>query len=134
MSTVGITLPFAGLQLSEHRDVVIRLAEAGFGEMSTGEANGVDGLSTLLLCGAWRPELVLSGSVVAAFTRGPSIMASTAAGFAEAAPGRARFGIGAGSDRIVQGWNGIPFEKPYSRVANTLRFVRAALTGAHVRA
>jgi probable F420-dependent oxidoreductase len=129
MSTVGVTLPFPGLPLHQHRDVVGRLADAGFGEVSTGEANGLDGLSTLLMCAAWRPELVLSCSVVSAFTRGPSIMTSTAAGFAEAAPGKARFGIGAGSDRIVQGWNGIPFERPYSRVAHTLRFLRTALAG-----
>ena len=129
MRTVGVTLPFREVPLHQHRDLVDRLAEAGFGEVSTGESNGLDGLSTLLLCAAWRPELVLSCSVVSAFTRGPSIMAGTAAGLAEAAPGRARFGIGAGSDRIVQGWNGIPFERPYSRVAHTLRFVRAALAG-----
>jgi probable F420-dependent oxidoreductase len=86
------------------------------------------------MCAAWRPELIVSCSVVSAFTRGPSIMASTAAGLAEAAPGRARFGIGAGSDRIVAGWNGIPFERPFSRVANTLRFLRTALAGERVTA
>jgi alkanesulfonate monooxygenase SsuD/methylene tetrahydromethanopterin reductase-like flavin-dependent oxidoreductase (luciferase family) len=56
-------------------------------------------------------------------------MASTAAALAEVAPGRARFGIGSGSDRIVQGWNGIPFVAPYSRVAHTLRVLRAVLAG-----
>lgn len=129
MRTVGVTLPFNGVPLHQHRELVGRLADSGFGEVSTGEANGIDGLSTLLMCAAWRPELIVSCSVVSAFTRGPSIMASTAAGLAEAAPGRARFGIGAGSDRIVQGWNGIPFERPYSRVANVLRFLRATLSG-----
>jgi probable F420-dependent oxidoreductase len=129
MRQVGVTLPFDGLPLHQHREAVHRLAEAGVGEVSTGESNGLDGLSPLLLASAWRPELILSVSVVSAFTRGPSIMASTAAALAEAAPGRARFGIGAGSDRIVQGWNGIPFTKPYSRVAHTLRVLRAALSG-----
>jgi probable F420-dependent oxidoreductase len=129
MSTVGVTLPFTGLSLHEHRPYVDRLADAGFGEVSTGEVNGIDGLSTLLMCAAWRPELVVSASVVSAFTRGPSILASTAAGLAEAAPGRARFGIGAGSDRIVQDWNGVPFTTPYSKVAHTLRFLRGVLNG-----
>lgn len=129
MSLVGVTLPIDGLPLHQHREAVDRLAEAGIGEVSTGESNGLDGLSPLLLASAWRPELTLSALVVSAFTRGPSIMASTAAALAEAAPGRARFGIGAGSDRIVQGWNGIPFDKPYSRVMHTLRVLRAALSG-----
>lgn len=129
MRTVGVTLPFKGVPLHQHRPVVERLADAGFGEVSTGESNGLDGMSMLLMAAAWRPELVVSASVLSAFTRGPSILASTAAGLAEAAPGRARFGIGAGSDRIVQGWNGIPFDRPYSRVAHTLRFLRTVLGG-----
>ena len=129
MSTVGVTLPFNGVPLHQHRPLIERLADAGFGEVSTGEANGLDGMSMLLMAAAWRPELVVSASVLSAFTRGPSILASTAAGLAEAAPGRARFGIGAGSDRIVQGWNGIPFERPYSKVAHTLRFLRTVLNG-----
>jgi probable F420-dependent oxidoreductase len=129
MSQVGVTLPIAGLPLHQHRDAVVRLAEAGVREVSTGEANGYDALTPLVLASAWRPDLTLSVSVVSAFTRGPTVMAATAAALAEAAPGRAWFGIGAGSDRIVQGWNGIPFERPYSRVAHTLRVLRAALSG-----
>ena len=38
-------------------------------------------------------------------------------------------GIGSSSDRIVEGWNGIPFEKPLSRVRETLDFLRTALDG-----
>ncbi|HEY4005663.1 MAG TPA: LLM class F420-dependent oxidoreductase [Pseudonocardia sp.] len=129
MSQVGVTLPFDGLPLHQHREAIERLADAGISEVSTGESNGLDALSPLLLAAAWRPELTLTAAVVSAFTRGPSIMASTAAALAEAAPGRARFGIGAGSDRIVEGWNGIPFTKPYSRVAHTLRVLRATLSG-----
>jgi probable F420-dependent oxidoreductase len=129
MSQVGVMLPFDGLPLHQHREAVERLADAGIGEVSTGEANGLDGLTPLVLASAWRPELILSALVVSAFTRGPSILASTAAALAEAAPGRARFGIGAGSDRIVRDWNGIPFTKPYSRVAHTLRVLRVALAG-----
>ncbi|MGE5407551.1 MAG: LLM class flavin-dependent oxidoreductase, partial [Syntrophothermus sp.] len=38
-------------------------------------------------------------------------------------------GIGSSSDRIVAGWNGIPFEKPLTRVRETLGFLQAALAG-----
>jgi probable F420-dependent oxidoreductase len=41
-------------------------------------------------------------------------------------------GIGTSSDVIVESWNGIPFEKPYQRVRDTIRFLRAALTGEKV--
>ena len=38
-------------------------------------------------------------------------------------------GIGSSSDRIVEGWNGIPFERPLSKVRETLEFLRRALDG-----
>ena len=79
MGQVGVMLPFDGLPLHQHRDAVVRLADAGIGEVSTGESNGLDALTPLVLASAWRPELILSALVVSAFTRGPSIMASTAA-------------------------------------------------------
>jgi alkanesulfonate monooxygenase SsuD/methylene tetrahydromethanopterin reductase-like flavin-dependent oxidoreductase (luciferase family) len=48
---------------------------------------------------------------------------------AQAAPGRFAVGIGSSSNVIVEHWNGIPFEKPYARVRDTVRFLRRALRG-----
>ena len=56
----------------------------------------------------------------------------TAATMASAAPGRFALGIGSSSDVIVERWNGVPFEAPYQRVRDTVRFLRAALTGEKV--
>jgi probable F420-dependent oxidoreductase len=128
MGQVGVTVPFEGLTLTEHREPLERLVAAGYTEISTGEVNALDGLTPLILFSGWQPELTLSAAIVSAFTRGPAILAMTAAAMAEAAPGKARFGIGAGSDRIVETWNGVPFVKPYSRVAATLRYLRTILT------
>jgi alkanesulfonate monooxygenase SsuD/methylene tetrahydromethanopterin reductase-like flavin-dependent oxidoreductase (luciferase family) len=63
------------------------------------------------------------------FTRGPALLAQQAAAVADASEGRFALGIGASSDRIVAGWNGIPFERPLSRVSETVDFLRAALVG-----
>jgi probable F420-dependent oxidoreductase len=41
-------------------------------------------------------------------------------------------GVGSSSNVIVENWNGIPFEKPYARVRDTVRFLRRALTGEKV--
>ena len=51
---------------------------------------------------------------------------------AEAAPGRFVFGIGTSSNIIVEDWNGVPFEKPYQRTRDMLRFLRRALRGEKV--
>ena len=57
---------------------------------------------------------------------------STVASLCQAAPGRFALGIGTSSNVIVERWNGIPFDKPYQRVRDTIRFLRAALTGEKV--
>lgn len=124
---LGVTVPLAGLPLSEHRPVLRRLWGAGYREVSTGEVNANDAITPLVLFSAWQSDLTVSCAVVSAFTRGPGLLAMTAATLGEAAPGRSRFGIGAGSDRVVEDWNGVPFTKPYSRVANALRFLRSTL-------
>ena len=71
----------------------------------------------------------LGTGVVGVFQRGPALLAQQAAALADASGGRFVLGIGASSDRIVEGWNGIPFERPLSKVAETVDFLRPALAG-----
>jgi probable F420-dependent oxidoreductase len=76
----------------------------------------------------------LGTAIVPAFTRGPALLAQTVAALAEAAPGRVAAGIGSSSNVIVERWNGIPFQEPYRRTRDVLRFLRLALTGQKVDA
>ena len=71
----------------------------------------------------------LGTGVVGVFTRGPALLAQQAAALADASGGRFALGIGASSDRIVEGWNQIPFERPLTKVSETVDFLRPALAG-----
>jgi probable F420-dependent oxidoreductase len=59
-------------------------------------------------------------------------MAQSAATLADAAPGRFVLGIGSSSNVIVERWNGVPFEQPYRKVRDMVRFLRDAFTGEKV--
>jgi alkanesulfonate monooxygenase SsuD/methylene tetrahydromethanopterin reductase-like flavin-dependent oxidoreductase (luciferase family) len=63
------------------------------------------------------------------YTRGPALLAQSIASMANAAPGRFVAGIGASSNVIVEGWNGMAFDAPYKRVRDTVRFLKRALRG-----
>ena len=63
-------------------------------------------------------------AIVPAFTRAPACLAQSAASLADAAPGRFALGIGSSSDVIVQRWNGVPFQDPYQRVRDVVRFLK----------
>jgi probable F420-dependent oxidoreductase len=125
----GLTLPLPGLPLADHREHV-QLAEAvGYTDFWSGETNGPDGFTPLALSSAWTERARMGTGIVGVFQRGPALLAQEAAALADASRGRFVLGIGSSSDRIVEGWNGIPFEKPLSRVRETLDFLRTALDG-----
>ena len=125
----GLTLPLVGLPLDRHQDLVRRAEAAGYTDLWSGETNGPDGFTPLALAAAWTTEARLGTGVVGVFQRGPALLAQQAAALADASGGRFVLGIGASSDRIVEGWNRIPFERPRSRVSETVDFLRAALAG-----
>jgi len=113
--------------LSEHAELVRRAEAAGYTDLWSGETNGPDGFTPLTLAAAWTSEIRLGTGVVGVFQRGPALLAQQAAALADGSGGRFVLGIGASSDRIVEGWNGIPFEKPLSKVEQTVDFLRPAL-------
>jgi probable F420-dependent oxidoreductase len=124
-----LTVPLASLPLREHRELVRRAEAAGYTDLWSGETQGADGFTPLALCAAWTETVRLGTGVVGVFTRGPALLAQQAAALADASGGRFVLGIGASSDRIVEGWNRMPFQRPLTKVAQTLDFLDAALAG-----
>jgi probable F420-dependent oxidoreductase len=129
MDRWGLTLPLPGLTLADHEELVRRAEAAGYTDLWTGETAGPDGFTPLALGAAWTERARLGTGIVGVFQRGPALLAQQAAALADASQGRFVLGIGSSSDRIVEGWNGIPFERPLSKVRETLDFLEVALKG-----
>src|SRR5215510_15422159 len=129
MQRYGMTIPFDDQPLHAQRDRIVELADLGYTDVWSSEANGADAFTPLALASAWAPTLRLGTAIVPAFTRGPACLAQSVGSLAQAAPGRVALGIGTSSDVIVEGWNGIPFEQPYQRTRDMVRFLRKALSG-----
>jgi probable F420-dependent oxidoreductase len=125
----GLTLPLPGLELADHEEHVKRAEAAGYTDLWSGETAGPDGFTPLALSAAWSERIRLGTGIVGVFQRGPALLAQEAAALSSASRGRFVLGIGSSSDRIVEGWNGIPFEKPLSKVRETLDFLQTALAG-----
>ena len=132
ISRYGMSVPFAGLHLHQHRDALRELVDLGYTDVWSSEADGSDGFTPLALAAAWAPELRLGVAIIPAFTRGPALMAQSAAALADAAPGQFVMGIGSSSNVIVERWNGIPFNEPYKQTRDMVRFLRDAFTGEKV--
>jgi len=125
----GLTVPLPRVALHDHEDLVRRAEAAGYTDLWSGETQGPDGFTPLALASQWTEGARLGTGVVGVFTRGPALLAQQAAALADASEGRFALGIGASSDRIVEGWNDMTFERPLSKVSATVDFLRAAFAG-----
>ena len=127
----GMTVPLPG-HLHAQRDRLSELADLGYTDIWSAESDGADGFTPLTLAAAWEPRLRLGTAIIPAYTRAPACLAQSAASLADAAPGRFALGLGSSSNVIVERWNGIPFEQPYRRVRDMVRFLREAFSGEKV--
>src|SRR6266542_1184019 len=125
----GLTIPLTGVPLGAHAPLLAELTDVGYTDVWSSEVAGTDAFTPLALASTWSPTLRLGTAIAPVFTRGPGLLAMSAAALAEAAPGRFVLGIGASSQVIVRDWNAVPFVDPYGRCRDVVRFLRRGLTG-----
>lgn len=128
----GMTIPFYDRSLAASRDLIAELPGLGYTDAWSAEVNGVDGFVPLAMASEWAPQMRLGSAIVPVSTRGPGLLAMSAATLADLAPERFVLGIGASSPAIVERWNAGEFVKPFARTRDTLRFLRKALAGEKV--
>ncbi|MBU8855876.1 MULTISPECIES: LLM class F420-dependent oxidoreductase [unclassified Micromonospora] len=124
-----MTVPLGGIPLADHAAVYAALDDAGFTDVWSSEVAGTDAFTPLALAAAWSPRLRLGTAITPVFTRGPGLLAMSAAALAEAAPGRFALGVGASSPVVVRDWNAVGYDEPFKRTRDVLRFLRAAVRG-----
>ena len=128
----GLTLPLTGVPIPGQRELIARLPDLGYTDVWSAELNGYDAFTPLAFASQWAPQLRLGTAIVGIYGRAPVTLAVQAGTMADLAPDRFVMGIGTSSKVAVEQWNGIPFEKPYQRSRDMLRFLREALAGGKV--
>src|SRR4029450_13904138 len=93
----GITVPFEGVPLHEHRAWFEELEALGYTDIWSAEAGGSDAFTPLALAAAWAPTPPRGTARVPAYTRGAATLAQTVAAMCQAAPGRFALGLGTSS-------------------------------------
>lgn len=112
-------------------EALVKAADAaGYDDIWTGETNGPDAFTPLAMAASWSDRMRLGTGVAGVFTRGPALLAQQAASLQDASGGRFVLGLGSSSNVIVEKWNGMgPFEKPLTKVRETVEAVRPILEG-----
>ena len=74
-----MTVPLPG-HLHTHREKLGELADLGYTDIWSAEADGGDGFTPLALAAAWEPRLRLGTAILPAYTRAPALMAQIVGG------------------------------------------------------
>ena len=126
---LALTIPFNGVPLHELGPLVRGIDEAGYDSVWSAESTDFDGFTPLVVAAEHSTRLRLATGIVSVYTRGPAILAQTAAALADVSDGRFVLGLGASSNVIVEHWNGIPFRQPLAKVEETVDYLRTVLSG-----
>src|SRR2546428_12648561 len=121
---LGLSVPLDGFALAEHAEIARGAERLGYLDAWSLEADGIDCFAPLAVVGSVT-SMRLGTAIANVFTRGPATLAMCAAGIAEVAPGRFCLGIGAGSQPIVESWNGGGVQPPGAPGPQTRPFPRA---------
>ena len=105
-------------------DAVAEAERLGFDSFWCAEAYGSDALTPLAWWGSQTTRLRLGTGIVQLSARQPTATAMAAMTLDHLSGGRVILGLGASGPQVVEGWYGMPFEKPLARTREYIRVLR----------
>src|SRR5689334_3786185 len=111
----------------EAADQVVALERAGLDTIWAPEAYGFDSPTLMGYLAAKTETVEIGSAILNVYSRTPGAIAQTAAGLDNVSGGRAVLGLGASGPQVIEGWHGMPYEKPLTRTREVVDIVRAAL-------
>jgi F420-dependent oxidoreductase-like protein len=120
---ISTSLDYAG-DVRQSAARAVELEKAGVDLVWVAEAYGFDGVSLLGYLAAVTERIELGSGILNAFSRTPAALAQTAAGLDALSDGRFTLGIGASGPQVVEGFHGLPYEKPLTRVREIIEICR----------
>lgn len=107
---------------------LVREAERlGFDSTWCGESYGVDAVTRLAWLGGQTTRIKLGSSILQIPARTPAMTAMTAITLDALTGGRFILGLGPSGPQVVEGWYGVPYGKPLTRLREYVAIVRAVL-------
>ena len=110
-------------------DFVLAAEKLGLDTCWVAEAWGSDAPSVLGFLAARTERIRLGSGIIQLGTRTPVAIAQAALTLAQLSDGRFALGLGASGPQVIEGLHGVSFQRPLSRMRETVRIVREAFAG-----
>jgi F420-dependent oxidoreductase-like protein len=103
---------------------VVEMEKAGLDTVWVAEAYSFDAISQIGFLAARTETVEIGTSILNVYSRTPALMAMTAAGCDYVSGGRFNLGIGASGPQVVEGFHGVPYDKPMQRTIEYIEVCR----------
>lgn len=127
---IGIEIPYTDIA---DRDGNVRLAkqaeDLGYDSIWCSEVYTYDAFTTLAHLACHTSSIRLGTNIAQIFARTPALTASTSAALDQLSEGRFILGLGASGPQVIEGWHGVPYDKPVQRTREIIDICRIVWRG-----
>ncbi|HUF52302.1 MAG TPA: LLM class flavin-dependent oxidoreductase [Dehalococcoidia bacterium] len=113
-------------------DFIVEAEKLGVDYVWSAEAWGSDGISPLAFAAARTSKVKLGTAILQAGTRTPALIGMTCATMNALTGGRFILGLGTSGPQVIEGWHGIPFKMPVTRMREIVDIARIVQSGEKV--
>jgi len=103
---------------------VVELEKAGLDVVWVPEAYSFDAVSAMGYLAAKTERVTIASGILNIYSRTPALMAMTAAGIDEISEGRFMLGLGASGPQVIEGFHGLPYDAPVTRLREVVEICR----------
>jgi F420-dependent oxidoreductase-like protein len=104
---------------------IVELEKAGLDVVWVAEAYSYDAVSLMGYLAARTERIEIGSGILPIYSRTPTLTAMTAAGLDALSGGRAILGLGTSGPQVIEGFHGVPFDKPVGRTREVIEICRA---------
>jgi F420-dependent oxidoreductase-like protein len=108
-------------------DQVVALERAGLDTVWVAEAYGFDSPTLMGYLAAKTERVEIGSAILNIYSRTPGALLQTAAGLDNVSQGRAILGLGASGPQVIEGFHGVPYDKPLGRTRELIEILRMGL-------
>ncbi|MCD4524610.1 LLM class F420-dependent oxidoreductase [Nocardioides sp. cx-173] len=123
---LSMPLVYAG-NPRESADQVASLEKAGLDTIWVAEPYGFDAPTLMGYLAAKTETVEIGAGILNVYSRTPGALLQTAAGLDNVSGGRAVIGLGASGPQVIEGFHGLPYDKPLGRTREIIEIIRMGL-------
>ena len=121
---LGLLAGGIGPRVRVNLEVIKHAETLGFDSVWTAEAWGGDAVTPATWMLAHTDKIKVGTAIMQMPARSPAMTAMTAMSLAELSGGRFIVGLGASGPQVVEGWHGVPYGKPVTRLKEYVQIMK----------